>query len=285
VTAASPLRGPKSIEGGGFAAAHLRARRAGYGAAPPASRTLRVSCGNGLRPPLTPETSAAPGAGRAGRRRACPGQARGAQGRSGGRLRVPGRQGANELAFDNQKKRRKNYANAGPGTGSGSLITAEPPGEAASHRTRCAWNSGCSSFRYLESESGCLRCKRGGCFVCISCVVEALPGQCLRRTPGTNPLFAAVFRTERLRGERCSATCQRRRRPGQARRRQGRLQIMFDRHVTGPFGGAWLEVSRSGNLALVCRLWQVAALSVSRRCPTLVRTAVGAQHWWIMAPG
>ncbi len=54
-------------EGGGFAAAHLLARRAGYGAAPPASRALRVSCGNGLRPPLTPETSAAPGAGRAGR--------------------------------------------------------------------------------------------------------------------------------------------------------------------------------------------------------------------------
>ena len=56
-------------------------------------------------------------------------------------------------------------------------------------------------------------------------------------------------------------------------------------HVSGPFGGAWLEVSRSGNLALVCWLWQVAALSVSRRCPTLVRTAVGAQHWWIMASG
>ena len=51
---------------------------------------------------------------------------------------------------------------------------------------------------YLESESGCLRCKRRGCFVCISCVVDALPGQCLRRRPGTNPLVAAVFRTKRL---------------------------------------------------------------------------------------
>jgi len=61
VTATSPLRGPKSMEGGGFAAAHFRARRAGYGAASPASRALRVSCGNGLRPPWTPETSAAPG--------------------------------------------------------------------------------------------------------------------------------------------------------------------------------------------------------------------------------
>jgi hypothetical protein len=81
------------------------------------------------------------------------------------------------------------------------------------------------SAGYLESESGCLRCKRRGCFVCIACVVDALPGQCLRRTPGTNPLVTAVFRTERLRRERCSPTCQRRRRPGQARRRQGRLQI------------------------------------------------------------
>ncbi len=40
---ASPLRGPKSSEGGGFAAAHFRARRAGYGAAPPAPRVLRIA--------------------------------------------------------------------------------------------------------------------------------------------------------------------------------------------------------------------------------------------------
>ena len=74
-----------------------------------------------------------------------------------------------------------------------------------------------------------------GCFVCISCVVDALPGQCLRRTPDTNSLVAAVFRTKRLWRERCSATCQRRRRPGQARRRQGRLQITaeWDIHLTG----------------------------------------------------
>src|SRR5882762_5227792 len=38
--------------------------------------------------------------------------------------------------------------------------------------------------------------------------------KCLRRTPGTNPLVAAVLRTKRLQRERCSATCQRRRRPG-----------------------------------------------------------------------
>ena len=149
VTAASPLRGPKSMEGGGFAAAHLRARRAGCGAAPPASRALRVSCGNGLRPPLTPETSAAPGAGKAGRPGPAPAR-RGAQApRRGGRLRIPGRQEQSELAFDNQKEERKNYTNTGPGSRPGSLITAEPPGEAASHKTRCARNPGCSRITYL----------------------------------------------------------------------------------------------------------------------------------------
>ncbi len=45
------------------------------------------------------------------------------------------------------------------------------------------------------------------------------------RRPSTNPLVAAVFRTKRPLREHCSATCQRRRRPGQARHRQGRLQI------------------------------------------------------------
>ena len=110
---------------------------AGYGAAPPASRALRVSCGNGLRPPLTPETSAAPGAGRAGRRRACPGKRAARRPVPAGRLQIPGRQRTSELASGKQEK-EGNYTNPGPGTGSGSLITAEPPGEAASHRTRCA---------------------------------------------------------------------------------------------------------------------------------------------------
>ena len=39
----SPLRGPESSEGGGFAAAHLLMRRACYGAAPPAPRVLRIA--------------------------------------------------------------------------------------------------------------------------------------------------------------------------------------------------------------------------------------------------
>jgi len=55
VTATSPLRGPKSMEGGGFAAAHLRARRACYGAAPPAPRVLRIALrATALRAALDP---------------------------------------------------------------------------------------------------------------------------------------------------------------------------------------------------------------------------------------
>jgi len=62
VSAAGPLRGPGGARKEAASPPLISgARRAGYGAAPPASRALRVSCGNGLRPPLTPETSAAPG--------------------------------------------------------------------------------------------------------------------------------------------------------------------------------------------------------------------------------
>src|ERR1022692_4693765 len=46
--------------------------------------------------------------------------------------------------------------------------------------------------------------------------------------PGANPFVAAVFRTKRLLRERCSATCPRRRRPGQVRHTQGGLQITAD---------------------------------------------------------
>jgi hypothetical protein len=51
---------------------------------------------------------------------------------------------------------------------------------------------------YLQPGFGRLRCSRRRCFVCISCVVDALPEQYLRRRPGTNPLVAAVFRTREL---------------------------------------------------------------------------------------
>jgi hypothetical protein len=75
--------------------------------------------------------------------------------------------------------------NAGPGTGSGSLITAEPPGEAASHRTRCAWNSGCSidplvrdalrTERVELALQGLLGCRDAG-------VSELESGRCHPRT-------------------------------------------------------------------------------------------------------
>ena len=45
---------------------------AAYGAAPPASRVLRIADATGLRPALDPGASAAPGAARAGRPRALP---------------------------------------------------------------------------------------------------------------------------------------------------------------------------------------------------------------------
>jgi hypothetical protein len=109
MTTASPLRGPESPEGGGFAAAHLLARRAGYGAAPPAPRLLRIACGDGLRPTLTPETTAAPGARKSGQAQACPRAARGAQTPAvAGHRTKPDARATSELAFDSHKK-RENY--------------------------------------------------------------------------------------------------------------------------------------------------------------------------------
>ena len=105
MTMTSPLRGPKSPEGGGFAAAHLPARRTGYGAAPPAPRLLCIACGDGLRPVLTPETTAAPGARKSGQAQACPALRAARKPRRGGH---PDARQTHELAFDSQKK-RENY--------------------------------------------------------------------------------------------------------------------------------------------------------------------------------
>ncbi len=78
----SPLRGPKSPKGGGFAATHFLARRAGYGAAPPAPRVLRIALrATALRAALDPgdhcgprgqEERAGPGLPPRGARRANP---------------------------------------------------------------------------------------------------------------------------------------------------------------------------------------------------------------------
>jgi hypothetical protein len=79
MTMASPLRGPESAEGGGFAAAHFLARRAGYGAR------------------------------KSGQAQACPRAARGAQTpAAAGLQKQAGRQDTDELAFDSHKK-RENY--------------------------------------------------------------------------------------------------------------------------------------------------------------------------------
>jgi hypothetical protein len=62
--------------------------------------------------------------------------------------------------------------------------------------------------------------------LCDFCrMADALSAQCLRRRTSADPLVAAVFRTKWLLRERCSATCLRRRRPGQVRRGQGGLEI------------------------------------------------------------
>jgi hypothetical protein len=81
VTVTSPLRGPKSPEGGGFAAAdpsgaprRVRGRPSGPQGAPHRAGA-RQPCGL----PLTPETAAAPGTRKNGQAQACPRAARGAQ--------------------------------------------------------------------------------------------------------------------------------------------------------------------------------------------------------------
>ena len=70
----SPLRGPRSKEGGGFAAAHLRARRACYGGRPSGLQDAahRASARQPCGLPWTPETTAAPAARKSGRPRPAP---------------------------------------------------------------------------------------------------------------------------------------------------------------------------------------------------------------------
>jgi hypothetical protein len=105
----SPLRGPESPEGGGFAAAHFLARRAGYGAAPPASRVLRIALrATALRAALDPGDHCAPWARKSGRPRPAPRCARRGKPRGGGAHGLPGRRATSELAFDSHKE-AENY--------------------------------------------------------------------------------------------------------------------------------------------------------------------------------
>ena len=108
----SPLRGPKSPEGGGFAATHLPARRAGYGAAPPASRVLRIALrATALRAALDPgdhcgpwgqEERAGPGLPPRCARRANPR-------RSPASASTRIQKETDELAFDTQKAENNRY--------------------------------------------------------------------------------------------------------------------------------------------------------------------------------
>ncbi len=93
-----------------IAAAHLLARRAGYGAAPPASRVLRIALrATALRAALDPGDHCGPlGAGRAGRPRPAP-ALRAARKPGGGGPQEPAeRQDTTELAFDSHKE-AENY--------------------------------------------------------------------------------------------------------------------------------------------------------------------------------
>ena len=108
MTAAGPLRGPHP-GGGGFAAADLPGRRAGYGAAPPASRLLRIAAATALRAGPDPGDHCGPSGRKRGQAQACPALARGAQTPGGGGPREQAeRQDTSELAFDSQKE-RENY--------------------------------------------------------------------------------------------------------------------------------------------------------------------------------
>ena len=114
---------------------------------------------------------------------------------------------------------------------------------------RRALDSRALTRRYLQPGFGRLRCNRCECFVCFPYVVDALPEQCLRRRPSTFPFVAAVFRTKWLLPERCSATCLPRRRPGQMRRRQGRLQITA---VLAPGRSHGRSSGRRSELVILC---------------------------------
>ena len=70
-------------------------------------------------------------------------------------------------------------------------------------------------------DSGVFAVTAGGVLCAFAWAVNALSEQCLRRRARAKPLFGAAFRTRWLLSARCAVTCHRRRRPGQARRRQG----------------------------------------------------------------
>jgi hypothetical protein len=138
VSAAGPLRGPQGMKEAASPPLLSLSRRAGYGAAPPASRVLRIALrATALRAALDPETPAAPGGRKSGQARACPARARGTnhppRWRAQASTRTPGEQ--SELAFDSQKE-RKNYTN--PLLGSLHTFRGLPLGTSVPGRARQA---------------------------------------------------------------------------------------------------------------------------------------------------
>ena len=106
----SPLRGPRAQKEAASPPLISRARRAGYGAAPPASRVLRIALrATALRAALDPGDHCGPWG---QEERAGPGLPRHARGARTPRWRArelpPDAQDAHELAFDSHKK-RENY--------------------------------------------------------------------------------------------------------------------------------------------------------------------------------
>jgi hypothetical protein len=95
---------------------------------------------------------------------------------------------------------------------------------------------------------GVLAVAAAGVLCAFCCVVDTLPEQCLCRGPRANPLVAAVLRTKRLLREHCSATCPRRRLPGQVRHTQGGLQITAVKCSSGNIGTRQLRHARTDDL-------------------------------------
>ncbi len=121
-------------------------------------------------------------------------------------------------------------------------LIRRPPWHRSSHTVLDPGPAGARRAAVISSPGlGVFAVAAAGVLCAFCCVVGTLPEQCLRRRPRANPLVTAVFRTRRLLHERHSATCPRRRRPGQVRRTHGGLQI-----TAGLRGcGAW-RVSRHG---------------------------------------
>ncbi len=127
------------------------------------------------------------------------------------------------------------------------------------------------SRRYLKPGFGRLRCSRRGWLCAFAASWTRYLNSVSAAGPVQVPLVAAVFRTKRLLHERCSATCPRRRRPGQARRRQGRLQITV--MIVGGCPGGGRATSPDRGI-----LWRVVGGGARSR-PSLIVSGCSFHVW------